>query len=128
MDLSSFAIQKGGEVPNGITYAGSYYMAKHNDPYNPQHTTYDKLVEPIAKEDLPSLKEAYAGKFDFGAAVPQYAFSNPKLKELILKEKRSERVLKVRSVKFFKQFVILGFEGLNRMDGMEQIFNNYEWA
>ena len=26
------------------------FMAKHNDPYNPQHTTYDKLVEPIAKE------------------------------------------------------------------------------
>lgn len=41
------------------------------------------------------------------------------LKELILKEKRSERVLKVRSVKFFKQFVILGFEGLNRIEDVE---------
>ena len=26
------------------------YKAKHEDPYNPVHTTYDKLVEPIAKE------------------------------------------------------------------------------
>lgn len=43
------------------------------------------------------------------------------LKELILKEKRSERVLKVRSVKFFKQFVILGFEGLNRIEDVESL-------
>ena len=44
------------------------------------------------------------------------------LKELILKEKRSERVLKVRSVKFFKQFVILGFEGLNRIEDVESLW------
>ena len=37
------------------------------------------------------------------------------------KEKRSERVLKVRSVKFFKQFVILGFEGLNRIEDVESL-------
>ena len=43
------------------------------------------------------------------------------LKELILKEKRGERVLKVRSVKFFKQFVILGFEGLNRIEDVESL-------
>ena len=43
------------------------------------------------------------------------------LKELILKEKSSERVLKVRSVKFFKQFVILGFEGLNRIEDVESL-------
>jgi 16S rRNA processing protein RimM len=43
------------------------------------------------------------------------------LRELILKEKKSERVLKVRSVKFFKQFVILGFEGLNRIEDVEQL-------
>ena len=43
------------------------------------------------------------------------------LKELILREKRSERVLKVRSVKFFKQFVILGFEGLNRIEDVESL-------
>ena len=43
------------------------------------------------------------------------------LKELILKDKRSERVLKVRSVKFFKQFVILGFEGLNRIEDVESL-------
>ena len=43
------------------------------------------------------------------------------LKELILKEKRSERVLRVRSVKFFKQFVILGFEGLNRIEDVESL-------
>ena len=43
------------------------------------------------------------------------------LKELILKEKRGERVLRVRSVKFFKQFVILGFEGLNRIEDVESL-------
>ena len=43
------------------------------------------------------------------------------LKELILREKRSERVLKVCSVKFFKQFVILGFEGLNRIEDVESL-------
>jgi 16S rRNA processing protein RimM len=43
------------------------------------------------------------------------------LKELILKEKRSERVLRIRSVKFFKQFVILGFEGMDRIEDVEAL-------
>ena len=33
--------------------------------------------------DLPSLKEAYAGKFDIGAAAPQNAFMSPKLLKLM---------------------------------------------
>ena len=43
------------------------------------------------------------------------------LKELILKEKRSERVLRIRSVKFFKQFVILAFQGMDRIEDVEQL-------
>ena len=43
------------------------------------------------------------------------------LKELILKEKRSERVLRIRIVKFFKQFVILGFEGMDRIEDVEAL-------
>ena len=34
-------------------------------------------------EALPSLKEAYAGKFDFGAAAPQAAFMSSRLKALM---------------------------------------------
>ena len=52
----------------------------------PKPKTPDMVIEEVAIEDMPSLKEAYAGKFDFGAAVPQYAFSNEKLKALILKQ------------------------------------------
>ena len=36
-------------------------------------------------DDVPSLKEAYAGKFDFGAAVPQSALSDGRLTKLIKK-------------------------------------------
>ena len=47
-----------------------------------------KVTEPPmvieAAEDVPSLKDAYAGKFDIGAAVPQTAFYNPKLREMII--------------------------------------------
>lgn len=46
-----------------------------------------KATEPPAviaeAKDIPSLKEAYAGKFDFGAAAPQNAFMNPKLMVLM---------------------------------------------
>ena len=42
------------------------------------------------------------------------------LKELILKEKRGERVLKVRSVKFFKQFAILKFKGIDSINEIER--------
>ena len=34
-------------------------------------------------ENIPSLKEAYAGRFDFGAAVPGYAFANAGLTKLM---------------------------------------------
>ena len=33
--------------------------------------------------DAPSLKEIYAGRFDFGAAAPQHAFSDPRLTSMI---------------------------------------------
>ena len=42
------------------------------------------VVEKAALEDLPSLKEAYAGKFDIGAAAPQGAFMNPSLMKLMI--------------------------------------------
>ena len=37
-----------------------------------------------AADNLPSLKEIYADPFDFGTAVPQFAFMMPQLKQLIL--------------------------------------------
>ncbi len=58
-------------APNGVP------QAKPKDP--------DMAIEAVAIEDMPSIKDAYVGKFDFGAAVPQFAFGNAKLKELILK-------------------------------------------
>ncbi len=39
-----------------------------------------------AVEHLPSLKEIYAGKFDFGTAAPGSVFSSPKWRELILEQ------------------------------------------
>ncbi len=39
-----------------------------------------------AEEELPSLKEVYAGKFDFGCAAPQRAFQDEGLKEIILRQ------------------------------------------
>ena len=59
------------EAPNGVP--------------QPKAKPQAMVIEPVAIEDQPSIREAYAGKFDFGAAVPQYAFGNPKLKELILR-------------------------------------------
>ena len=43
------------------------------------------LISALADETVPSIKEAYAGKFDFGAAVPQSALSDGRLTKLILK-------------------------------------------
>ena len=40
-------------------------------------------VQSAGAEHVPSLKEIYAGKFDFGAAAPRAAFENAKLRELI---------------------------------------------
>ena len=46
-----------------------------------------KATEPPAEvpdaENVPSLKDAYAGKFDIGAAVPRNAFMDPKLLKLM---------------------------------------------
>lgn len=43
------------------------------------------------------------------------------LDEVILDTGREERILKLRSVKFFKKFVILGFEGLDRIEDVERL-------
>ena len=48
--------------------------------------TEPPMVIEEAKEDLPSLKDIYADKFDFGTAVPQMAFSSAKLQVLILQQ------------------------------------------
>ena len=37
-------------------------------------------------ENVPSLKEIYADKFDFGSAVPQSVFNNAKWEKLILNQ------------------------------------------
>ena len=61
------------ESPNGIPEAKA--------------TEAPAVIEEVAAEDLPSLKDAYAGKFDFGAAIPQQAFmGNLKLLELVKKQ------------------------------------------
>lgn len=58
-------------------------------------TAPDGVPEPKAKEppmvieaseNVPSLKEIYADKFDFGTAAPFFAFSQPKLKELMIRQ------------------------------------------
>ncbi len=47
----------------------------------------DGLPEAAAEaEPLPSLKDIYADRFDFGAAVPRSVFSNPKLRDLALSQ------------------------------------------
>lgn len=43
------------------------------------------------------------------------------LEELILDAPKQERRLRIRSVKFFKQFVILGFEGMDRIEDVEKL-------
>ena len=48
----------------------------------PKATEPPMVIEAV--ENLPSLKEAYAEKFDFGAAVPQFAFNDPQLKQLMI--------------------------------------------
>ena len=50
----------------------------------PRATEPPMVLEAV--ENLPSLKDAYAGKFDFGAAGPGYAFSNAKLKSLMAEQ------------------------------------------
>lgn len=43
------------------------------------------------------------------------------LKEVILDTGRAERRLRIRSVKYFKQFAILGFEGMDRIEDVERL-------
>lgn len=43
------------------------------------------------------------------------------LDEVILDAPQGERILRIRSVKFFKKFVILGFEGLDRIEDVERL-------
>lgn len=43
------------------------------------------------------------------------------LEKVILDTGREERTLKIRSVKFFKKFVILGFEGMDRIEDVEKL-------
>ena len=43
------------------------------------------------------------------------------LKQVILDTGREERILKIRSVKFFKKFVILGFEQMDRIEDVERL-------
>lgn len=43
------------------------------------------------------------------------------LDEVILVTRRAEEKLKIRSVKYFKKFVILGFEGKNRIEDVERL-------
>ena len=60
------------DAPNGIPEANA--------------TEPPMTIEAVAVEDMPSIREAYAGKFDFGAAVPRYAFGDPQLKALMLRQ------------------------------------------
>ncbi|MDO5131405.1 MAG: ribosome maturation factor RimM [Eubacteriales bacterium] len=43
------------------------------------------------------------------------------LKEVILQTGRGERRVGIRSVKFFKKFVILGFSGMDRIEDVEKL-------
>ena len=52
----------------------------------PEPKPTDPPMEIEAADNLPSLKEIYAGKFDFGTAVPQTAFKSEKLTEMILQQ------------------------------------------
>lgn len=46
-----------------------------------------------------------------------------KLKEVILDAKREQRTLEIEGVKFFKQFVILKFKGIDNINDVEQYKN-----
>lgn len=43
------------------------------------------------------------------------------LEKVIMDTGREERILRIRSVKFFKKFVILGFEGMDRIEDVERL-------
>ncbi|MBQ4304171.1 MAG: 16S rRNA processing protein RimM [Lachnospiraceae bacterium] len=43
------------------------------------------------------------------------------LEEVILEKGRIRKTLRIRSVKFFKKYVILGFEGMDRIEDVERL-------
>ena len=49
-------------------------------------TGADTLDFEIRNLNIPSLKEVYAGKFDFGSAAPQMVFNNPRWMNLITEQ------------------------------------------
>ena len=57
--------------------------APHGEP-EPKPTAEPMKIQPV--DDLPSLKEIYQDKFDFGVAAPQGVFTVPRLQVLILEQ------------------------------------------
>ena len=49
------------------------------------------------------------------------------LEEVILDSGRAQRRVKIRSVKYFKQFAILGFEGMDRIEDVERMRGSTLW-
>lgn len=58
-------------------------IAPEGEP-EPKPTEPPMVIEEA--ENIPSLKEIYAGKFDFGSAAPQMVFTNPKWMNLITEQ------------------------------------------
>ncbi len=52
----------------------------------PEPKPTEPPMEIAEAEEVPSLKEIYAGKFDFGAAAPQQAFRDIKLLKLMIEQ------------------------------------------
>ncbi len=52
----------------------------------PQAKATEPPMEIEAVDDIPSLKEIYAGRFDFGSAAPRSVFTNPVWTGLILRQ------------------------------------------
>ena len=50
----------------------------------PKATEAPMVIEAV--DDLPSLKDVFAGKFEFGTALPQQALNNAKVKQLVLEQ------------------------------------------
>ncbi len=59
----------------------SFTVIAPNGKPEPKPTPEPMVIE--AAENIPSLKEIYADKFDFGSAAPQMVFSNPTWMNLI---------------------------------------------
>ena len=52
----------------------------------PEAKATEPPMEIPEAENIPSLKEIYADRFDFGSAAPVSAFGNPKMKKLMLEQ------------------------------------------